>query len=447
MSDTPSQGDPISLDSVIDELLESAAHDQTATTAQPEEPDVVSAPQDQTPDPHGPDLAAATHHSELIQDPLNESLAKSLDVLLKEAEALQATVSEVAPELPTDLAPPPAPPPEPSSQIPQVGPASETAPAAPLPSAEPLAEAEEVVTPAAPGGEPPEAPAIAERAESDAGTIQSLDAELAALTDDLLAGDFEAPARPESEQAPETPHAQEAESSHPAAHAASVVAASAAVAAAAREPASQSPAHPSASDQPVTPAGIALLSRVIALLKRGAIGASEPARIALGLVSAPLAGKRSLQQSIGWLGAYTLFVAAGLWIYLIAFHTPQGPQATSAPSSLQGGSHTDDHDSDHDKKDDGTHKPSGTSDHGTKSDAHASPKADSGHGAKDAHGAKDSHGAKKGDSHGAPTQTTRVVNGYAVSKHAPAGAAKKDAGGAKDSHGAKKDDKKKSGGH
>ncbi|MBX3362953.1 MAG: hypothetical protein KF705_16140 [Phycisphaeraceae bacterium] len=32
MSDTPSQGEPISLDSVIDELLESAAQDQSATT-------------------------------------------------------------------------------------------------------------------------------------------------------------------------------------------------------------------------------------------------------------------------------------------------------------------------------------------------------------------------------------------------------------------------------
>ncbi|MBX3362952.1 MAG: hypothetical protein KF705_16135 [Phycisphaeraceae bacterium] len=215
--------------------------------------------------------------------------------------------------------------------------------------------------------------------------------------------------------------------------------------------------QPSASEQPVASAGVALSSRAIALLKRGAIGASEPARIALGLVSAPLAGKRSLQQSIGWLAAYTLFVAAGLWVYLIAFHTPQGPQATSAPSSLHGGAHADDahakdthaddHDSDHDKKDGGKPKSSGASDHGTKSDGHGSPKADSGHGAKDAHGAKDSHGAKKGDSHGAPTQTTRVVNGYAVSKHAPAGAAKKDAGGAKDSHGAKKDEKKKSGGH
>lgn len=228
-----------------------------------------------------------------------------------------------------------------------------------------------------------------------------------------------------------------------------MVGATAAVAGAAREPTSQTPAQPSASDQPVTSAGVALSSRLIALLKRGAIGASEPARIALGLVSAPLAGKRSLQQSIGWLAAYTLFVAAGLWVYLIAFHTPQGPQATSAPSSLHGGAHaddphekgthTDDHDSDHDKKDAGKPKSSGASDHKPKSDGHGSPKADSGHGAKDAHGAKDSHGA--------PTQTTRVVNGYAVSKHAPAGAAKKDAGGTKDSHGAKKDEKKKSGGH
>lgn len=434
MSDTPSQGEPISLDSVIDELLESAAQGQTATTDEPAETTATSATEEGLADPHGQDLTAATHQSELIQDPLNESLAKSLDVLLKEAEALQATVSEVAPELPTELAPPPAPPPEPSRQIPQVLHASDAAPAVPAPSAAPVEEAEDGVTPTDSGTEPPEAPATAEPADSDAGTIQSLDAELAALTDDLLAGDFEAPAPPEPEQAPETPHVQEPGAPHPAAHAAPVVAATAAVTGPAREPTSQSHAEPPASDQTVASAGIAPSSRAIALLKRGAIGASEPARIALGLVSAPLAGKRSLQQSIGWLAAYTLFVAAGLWVYLIAFHTPQGPQATSVPSSLHGGAHADDphekgtHADDHDKNDAGKHKSSGASDHGTKSDGHGSPKADSGH--------------------GAPTQTTRVVNGYAVSKHAPAGAAKKDAGGTKDSHGAKKDEKKKSsGGH
>ncbi|MBX3360987.1 MAG: hypothetical protein KF705_06020 [Phycisphaeraceae bacterium] len=272
MSDTPSQGEPISLDSVIDELLESAAQDQSATTEEHAETTATPATEEGLADPHAHDLAAATHHSEQIQDPRNESLAKSPDVPLKEVSPA-ATVSGGRPELPTDLAATGTPgTPEPSIQN-YAGPAP----------AGPIEEAEDGVTPTDSGTEPPEALATAEPADSDAGTIQSLDAELAALTDDLLAGDFEAPAPPEPEQAPETPQVQEPGAPHPAAHAAPVVGATAAVTGPAREPTSQSPMQPSASEQPVASAGVALSSRAIAPFRCARSGASEPARIALGL--------------------------------------------------------------------------------------------------------------------------------------------------------------------
>lgn len=453
MTDTPNHDDAVSLDSVIDGLLADAARESASAVDAPSVPDSGrdgGTPDDQNLDPAGglPDASAdadameaalADSHAapataELSEvdgeieepaaqpsdnrsaDSLGESLEASLDGLLKQAQELHDTVAEVAPQRADDVAPPP--------MVPDV---RADAPAA-EPKAEELAETSERV--------------------SDA-SIQSLDAELAALTDDLLAGEIETPPTEAPPIAPVESKAREIGLEPAPAIGEGAVVASASIVSRGAEgvPVTAKPSSPS------------VAARVLPVLKRGAAAASEPARIALGLVSSPLIGKRSLQQSIGWLAVYTAFLASALWIYLVAFHTPQGPVATSVPSSLHGDGHGGGHDEAHggDGHDgasadghgaeDPTSDGGGAGDHGAESkqgaksggSGHGEPKpASSGHDAPKS----DGHGAKA-DAHGEASHAYRVVNGYAVSKNAPAKAGAKPP--AKDAHGAKKE--AKSGGH
>lgn len=450
MTDTPNHDDAVSLDSVIDGLLAEAARESATAVDAPSVPDsgreggtsdgrmldseagspdasahadaVEAASADSYAAPASADLSEvdgeieepATQSSDnRSADSLGESLEASLDGLLKQAQELHDTVAEVAPQRADEVAPPP--------MVPDVR--------ADAPAAEPKAE---------------------ERTETSAhvseSSIQSLDAELAALTDDLLAGEIETPPTEAPSIAPVESKAREIGFEPAPAVGEGAVVASASIVSRVAEgvPATTKPAGPS------------IAARVLPVLKRGAAAASEPARIALGLVSSPLIGKRSLQQSIGWLAAYTAFLASALWIYLVAFHTPQGPVATSVPSSLHGDGHGGGHDDAHggdghegasaDGHGDGDHtsKGGGAGDHGAESKQGAKS-GGSGHGesksASSGHDAPKSDGhAAKADAHGEASHAYRVVNGYAVSKNAPAKA------GAKDAHGAKKE-AAKSGGH
>jgi hypothetical protein len=441
MTDTPNHDDAVSLDSVLDELLADAARESATavdgSSASGSAPDAAAAV-GRAVDPEAvrSDSAAASTAAPVASGPLDNdgeidgfaagpsdntsadspgvSLEASLDGLLKQAQELHETVAEVAPERLDEIAPPPM-----VSDV-----------RADARAAESTAE----------GCAP-------ERVSET--SIQSLDAELAALTDDLLAGEIEAPPTDAPSNAPVQPKlsVSDPEPVHAAAAGAVVAGAPAVSRVAEGVPVAARPAGPS------------LASRVLPVLKRGAAAASEPARIALGLVSAPLIGKRSLQQSIGWLAAYTVFLASALWIYLVAFHTPQGPVATSVPSSLHseghGGGHDDAHGGDghHGTSEDGH----GAGDHATDSPGAGGHGAESKQGAKSGgsgHGepksASSAHDAPKAEAHGAKAEghaagahEIRVVNGYAVSKNAPAKAGAKPP--AKDAHGAKTE--AKSGGH
>lgn len=431
MTDTPNHDDAVSLDSVLDGLLADAARESGTTLEAAERADgpaiqaastddQTSEPEPMEPEEPGPFVsrkleeeieALATEPSkewipgdsgpgnsvpeDSVDEPLGESLEASLDGLLKQAQELHDTVSEVAPERVEEIALPP----------------SAIEPEEPEPAAVTEREAAEQAAVQASGSE---------------NSIQSLDAELAALTDDLLAGEIEAPQT-------------EARSAARADHAAAVSTPALAVNGAPQAPLTNEASHAAvaatvnvSAPALTKPSGPSLAARLLPVLKRGAGVVSEPARIALGLMSLPILGKRSLQQSIGWLAAYTVFLATALWIYLMAFHSPQGPVSTSVPSSLHGdghGGHGDEHDAG--QGEDG-HGSSGGGGHGggkSESSGHEASKSD-GHGA-------------KSDAHGAAGHENRVVNGYAVSKNAPAKAGAK--APAKDGHGAKKE--AKSGGH
>lgn len=362
--------------------------------------------------------------SSAAADDLNEALANSLDALLKQAAELQAVASEAG-----------------------TPPASE-------PVAEPVAEANVPVEPtreeanepearveadAAPAAEPASEKTSEERA-THADSIQSLDAELAALTDDLLAGEVEAPAPAE--------------------------AAPAAVAAAASETASASGTQ----DGPLASAAEVRTDRasvrdVVAspLLSRPLRAAEGVAVAALGAIAGPLRGNRTLQHSVGWLAAYTLFLASGLWIYLMVFHSPPVPQAHGVAPGLRGG---EAHGATHDGHGDGEHGAHGVGD--GSHDDHGSHGAEKKPGAKDTHGASADHGnvAKAGHKsghggasagkadHGAKggheATPLKVINGYAISRTAST-KSEKSGGGHGDAksggHGAKDKGAAKGGGH
>lgn len=450
MTDTPNHDDILSLDAAIDDLLAEAssiATDPREPMPEPAleaEPVAVDASVAATSASHATDevitgasVAKAGEGDGPESAPLDAALASSLDHLLKQANELQASVAEVAP--PIDPEPPPPP-----------GGAEQPARA---PSA--MARGRESPAPTT-----PDRPA-------EASSLQSLDAELAALTDDLLAGEVESGSI--EPVAPSIVAAAQAQGGH--------------------APATGPHQAPAATPAPVAPEPprrrIAIKLPNVKfgpiLLKLGA-PMLNALRALLSIVAMPLRGKRTLQQSVGWLAAYTLFLAGGLWIYLVAFHTPPSPTASTSPSALLGGHGDGDEagapsehgDSSHGAADHATegHGPTGHDDgagqtgpdaheggHGEAEAPHGAPGAhgqesgEAGHAAEGGHEEAGAHGPAK-DAHGGARELT-VVNGYAMSKSASAkagatkpdahGAAKKDAG-----HGAKKDagpGAKKSGGH
>lgn len=431
MDPSPGHDGEISLDSVIDELLADAALATGGATSEseaaPSGHDVPAGESVETEAERrsdGPETEAEGSAQGADAAPINESLAESLDSLLKEAQELQSTVSAVAPVREPDVPP-----------VPGMG---------------VRADQEVPPPPMASPHESSDRPSPEQEAhpESNASTIQSLDAELAALTDDLLAGEIEAPAEPVPQDAPAPklePSGRPQEAS--ASRAADTRTPEPSVAAIGADPQASTPIATIPKTRGPSPA-----ARLLSLLGRGAAGASEPARIALGLVSMPIVGKRSLQQSVGWLASYTLFLAGALWIYLIAFHTPQGPVATNVPSGLHGGAGHGAHDDGHatDEHSD-SHKDGTSGDHGVEHGAeteasggsHGAPKETHAPSGSGSHGSKAESKSAGGGHGGGATAEIRVVNGYAISKHAPAkgGAAK--AGAPKDGHG----EKKSSGGH
>lgn len=448
MTDTPGQDDALSLDSVIDDLLEQASSIATETET-PSAPETggpsASLDAESSAPVVGGQADDGTAH-------LDESLAASLDDLLKQAGDLQASVSAAAPPVESELAPPPggAIALEPVTEA--AGPGAVDASADPVLEA-PGREAGELSEPA--GAEPtPSAEAAPVAASADNATtppsvqsesLASLDAELAALTDDLLAGEVE-------ESTIETP-----------------VAAAAVPVSVPVVPHGAASAPTVGGDAPVasvaveTPAPRVRTPRPNPLIKlkpiarKGGAAMLGVIRAALGVVATPLTGNRSLQQSVGWLATYTLFLAGGLWIYLLVFHAPPMPHATQSPSVLQGdGAHGGHGDSSHeeDGHGTGTHDDAHGGEHGDGGDAsHGASHDGDDHGAapahgSDAHGASDAGGGGHGggagghgsDGHGSVAHDLKVVNGYALSKAAAAkaGGGKADAHGS-GGHGAKKD--------
>lgn len=440
MTDTPGNQDLLSLDEAIDDLLSQAtpsadAPSETsgsATESHLAPASDVAPPPDHgdTPHPSGADASTTA------DAPIEDALASSLDQLLKQANELQASVAEVAPRVESAVPPPPT-----ASADTGVRHAADERTGEP--------------DPPAPSATTPASGVHESSRETDTTTLQSLDAELAALTDDLLAGEIESGApEPDPASAPSADPAPRAEETAPSATPAA--APSPFVPASAHQPATARAESPSSS---ATNAQAAPSSGAIKRLLAGALGAAarpvtKVTGALLAILGAPLKGKRTLQQSIGWLASYTLFLAGGLWIYLLAFHSPEKPHAVGAPSSLHGDDHhadphnTDPHGTDaHGAESHGEPKPGGGASHDKSDKNTAHGEADAGHGS--------AGGAKSGAAHGSDDAhaagPARVVNGFAISK---AAAAKKDGAkpGAKkdDGHGAKKDDghgAKKSGGH
>lgn len=295
-------------------------------------------PQDHEPliDPPGtdhtpPDANAASLDAQaaLID---REVLSDSLDDLLREATELQQTIDAVTPPLSGDAA---------NQGLPE--------PDAAPPEAE--SDAEPHTSGPAPSEDPAELP-------EPASSLDSLDEQLAALTDDLLAGEIESPnqamdaSAPAPSIAPSNDHPGDQLDPDPALAAPGALAPPHAQAHSGRAHATQSPAATgvvgSAPAQP-TARGAALAARLRTFLiahatKLGTlairVGAGALLTV-LAMLSAPVRQNRTLQQSIGWLALYTLFLACGVWIYLLVFRGPSVPISHApAPSILN---HADSH--------------------------------------------------------------------------------------------------------
>jgi hypothetical protein len=291
-----------------------------------------------------------------------EVLSDSLDDLLREATELQQTIDAVTPPLADDVASPAEANPElanPELANPELAHPELADPE--LAAPEEVSDAEPPISDSAPSQSPAEPPEPEPEPEPEP-SLDSLDEQLAALTDDLLAGEIESPdhaidhADPAPGIAPAGLHADASHHPDLAPQAAGAIAQSHAKAHAARAPEARSPdaaglsSHASAATDAK---GAALAARLRTLLITHAgklgklairVGAGALLTI-LALLSAPVRQNRTLQQSIGWLALYTLFLACGVWIYLLVFRGPSVPISHApAPSILN---HADSHPAGH----------------------------------------------------------------------------------------------------
>lgn len=178
--------------------------------------------------------------------------------------------------------------------------------------------------------------------------IQSLDSDLAALTDNLLSEEVPAadapPAAPLVEEAPEPAPEPVAQAPAAAESPAPVEAKPEPKPEARSEPKPEprqttvQPAEPKpvvkpapkpARTEPARPAAKELIAAAVQK------AASPVALQVMAGISAPLAGRsRAVKDTVGWLALWTAFLAVTLWTYILFFHKPQVPPASGTPIGL-----------------------------------------------------------------------------------------------------------------
>ncbi len=357
MAHTLSCGDPMSeaTKDIQDSDLEASVAALIGDTGKPAAPAAPIAPSDATPDPE----------------------AGRLDFEALAAEAVNLLVSAMPPE---ETAPPPTQSVEESlaaaaadlaNSAAAVSEAPVTLADAPPSESQDLAKAVERLIQEAPP-EPAPAPETPKK-------IEALDAQIANLADDLIAGEFADEqnvlqgqvGEPPAKEAPPPPLGAEQPTAKPAEPAPKVEAPATLVAPAAK-PAAVAPA-PAAPTTPPAPnvARKAATSAAKVAAQHGAkaAGRLKPLGVKLlELISLPLKDKpKYTRDLVGWLALWTLFVSVSLWAYVLFFRSAKPPTAAQPVAAAE-------------------------SEHGA-----AKPEAKGGHGeAKGGHGeAKGGHGEKK----------------------------------------------------
>lgn len=147
-------------------------------------------------------------------------------------------------------------------------------------------------------------------APEGAGNVQTLDAKLAGLADELIAGEFEDEAAVMSDEvaaaapaAPTTPTPEPAPSP---------VVAAAPIAAAPPPPPREEPARP----MPKEPADVAPAVAAIVVPQRGLMAGSLAQKV-LAAASGPLSGRPHLRDILGWVALVQAFMAMCVWVYVL----------------------------------------------------------------------------------------------------------------------------------
>ncbi len=196
-------------------------------------------------------------------------------------------------------------------------------------------------------------------AAPEADDLEDLDQQIAALTDELLEGDFvdaageavetstppapqEASPEPEAEPQPATPtskqsgSAQSNESDKPedAVEASADQREDEAPAPAARPATQRETARPAASKPAASASGSPhpVVVVVLATAKKAEAGARSLADLA----STPLKNRpKIVRDTVGWFGLWTLFLAICVWVTLAFFRSPDHPQAEGEPMRIR----------------------------------------------------------------------------------------------------------------
>lgn len=285
---------------------------------------------------------------------------------IQDSQDLEARVGELLSDMEStavDAPPVPQAPPPPAAPRPMVGgaPRPEAEPAvatavaiAPVPEVLPaegaedatgegverdLAKAVEKLLEEAPAGAQAAPPVTATAAALEAGKIDSLDAELAGLADDLISGEFadENAVLKSNDQAKPAPVPTEKQAAAPAAPATPAPAAAAAGKPEAPKPEAAPVPEAKAQPHPAEPARKPEVAKPRPIPEP----MTEPSVLlkAMAAVSAPLSGKpQYIRDVIGWNALWVGFLAMCVWVYVLVFRSDEpAPPPPVTPAKADSG--------------------------------------------------------------------------------------------------------------
>lgn len=213
----------------------------------------------------------------------------------------------------------------------------------------PAAAAEAVPngSPAVAAAETPPAVAGPDAGAEPSRPIESLDAQLAELAEEMIEGDFAdedsvlgdakqpngggAPAEPATAPAAPAPAVAPAKTDNTTPAAAAPAPAAQPVKAAATAPPAKTPPRPAA---PATPGGVSGPTKPGAAKKTGA-KVGERAVHVMALISRPLMSRPPIvRQAIGYVAIITAFYALWTWTYVLIIRSPARPEATTPVAAM-----------------------------------------------------------------------------------------------------------------